>query len=572
MLRVKLVVASGFLMLLLLAGTADAAVKFTANAVPVSGQTLDVAVGDVDGANGPDLVASVSQGGTGSLAVRLNTGNGTFAPETLYPLGCLAEQVELTDLGGTNNDNRPDGALDAVVFCIDGNGGQIGRIAGDGAGAFPGPAVFPPALVAGTGDGLGTEGGFQRLALAQVRQAGSPLTPFWTYYYNAGWQMPHYVSTICTTYDWQQLTCYSPVDGYPNMYPPVTGGVVADARVFGTGVPGNPGVEDARRLVALGDFPGAGAPAGTSITGVELDFGPSPGEQLPAWKSIAIGDLAHDGPDIVTAQGVCGCIGSPPAPAAGRVSVLPGDSDRGQGHGVQPDTVPLTTQSVPGVLSIEVGDVDGDGNRDVIGTSHTDSGNALFVHVGDGNGGLAAPVTMPLGGGASYSRAPIILSDVDRNGSPDAVVITDGIQVLKNGSTPVVPVGPTGPGGAPLRPFTGISGLAKSAKVDKKGFLNLGRAKNPPTSSVDLSVAIPGGKGKGGNAGATLRAKSTVIGHAKITVPAGGEAALRVRLKSKAKKKLRSGGLKATLTLVAVATDGTKDTKAQALKIKPAKK
>jgi VCBS repeat protein len=297
------------------------------------------------------------------------------------------------------------------------------------------------------------------------------------------------------------------------------------------------------------------------IDGTERAFGPSPGTQLPAWKSIAIGDLAGDGPDIITAEGDCGCIESPPGTAAGRVSVLPGNT----AEGVDPNVVPVTTQSVPGVLSIAVGDIDGDGRQDVVGTSHTKDSDDLFVHVGDGSGGLAAPVTVAMGGD-TYSRAPIQLADFDRNGSLDPVVITSEIKILMNGSTAVVPP-------VTLKPLAGISGIGKSAALNKKGFVALGTAKNPPTSSVDLSITIPGGKGKGRTvSGDPLRAKASVIGHAKITVPAGGEAALEVRLKSKARKKLKNGALKAKLTLVATATDGTEETETQKLKIKPPKK
>ena len=538
--------------------------------MPVSGgKPLDVAIGDLDRANGPDLVASINQSGTTSLAVRLNNGDGTFAPEHLYPLGCVAEQVELTDLGGTNGDNTLDGALDAVVFCVNVNGGYIGRIAGDGTGGFLGPGTFPGALIAGTGDGLGTEGGFQRMAIGDVRPAGSPPIPFWTYYYNAG--NFHYLSALCWTYDWETLTCsgaaYNPPQ--PNTYPPLASGTVADARIFGTATPqahGSSQVGRTDRLVAWGNFPGASPPPGTTITGTERAFGASAGIQSPPWQSIAIGDLAGDGPDIITAEGVCGCIGSSTEPAAGKVSVLSGNL----AEGVVPAATPVSFDSALGVLSIAVGDIDRDGKQDVIGVSHTNSGNKVFVHRGDGAGGLAAPETIDLPATPDYSRAPIQLADFDRNGSLDAVVITDAIQILTNKSIPPVdpndPVNPT-----PINPLAGLSGLKSSVKADKKGIVGLGTAKNPPTSSVDISITIPKPKPKPKGKD-PLAAKTLLIGQAKVTIPAGEEKSLKLKLKSKGRKLLKKGKLKAKVTLVATATDGTEDTKTQALKIKPAKK
>ena len=77
------------------AGTAGATVGFTSSALSVGGTPLDVAVGDLDGRNGPDIVTSLTDG---SLAVQLNNGNGTFAAPHPYPAGCPAFQVELGDL------------------------------------------------------------------------------------------------------------------------------------------------------------------------------------------------------------------------------------------------------------------------------------------------------------------------------------------------------------------------------------------------------------------------------------------------------------------------------------------
>jgi hypothetical protein len=175
----------------------------------------------------------------------------------------------------------------------------------------------------------------------------------------------------------------------------------------------------------------------------------------------------------------------------------------------------------------------------------------------------------PLSTTETFSRAPVRVADLDGNTTPDAVAIVGGkVQVMLNKAAPFT---------VKVNPLKGITGLPKkSVTVDKKGFIHLGTATNPPTASVDLTLTIPAAKGgKAGSSAAKPKGKkkkATVIGHAKITIPTGKKRALKVKLKPKALALLKKGPLKSTLTVIATGTDGSKETKKQPLKIKPAKK
>src|SRR5690349_22384373 len=110
----------GFLLLalfvpLVTAPSAGADVAFQATALPPAATTIrDVAVGDLDGKNGPDIVSSYEKGG---LAVQLNDGSGHFGAPQLYPTPCDTVQVELADLGASNTNDALDGHLDAAIVC-----------------------------------------------------------------------------------------------------------------------------------------------------------------------------------------------------------------------------------------------------------------------------------------------------------------------------------------------------------------------------------------------------------------------------------------------------------------------
>ncbi len=523
---------------------AAAPVSFTANQIEVGGTASDVAVGDLDGHNGPDLVAAVGE----NLVVLLNNGNGTFGPPHSYPAGCPVSEVELGDLVNPSLKNVVDGHLDAVYAC-DLNGGStqyLSRAAGDGNGGFGAPDPHPELNF----------GPFWRVqpqsfGLAQLRAPGLPLVPVFGRSNHVPLNHPEYWNALCVTYDWTSAECLNEPE-YPSIGPPVISGSIAESRAFTLG--GQKGI---------------------------LDFGPASGvwawstrelaPKLPTtaedFFSLTIGDLAGDGPDIISAAGTCGC-GFEDQPAAGQLDVLAGTT----GTGV-PDQVGTKTPSAPGITNIATGDFDVDGHEDVIGTSYSydratsTSTGAVFVQSGNGAGSLGTPQMFPLSHSESFSRAPVRVADLDGNGGADAVAIIGGkVEVLLNNQSKASPV-PTH-----LKPLSGIKGLPKVVHVDKHGNVLLGTAKNPPTASVGLTIVLPGAKtGKGKHRpfalARTSGRKKTVIGHVKVTIPPGKKRQLRVHLKRRV-----NSTLKTKLTVVATAADGSQQTLTRRLTIEPAKK
>lgn len=537
---------------LLTAGSAGAAVGFTATPLPTGQVPTDVAVGDLDGSKGPDVVASLPEGG---LAVMLNNGNGTFAAPRLYATGCYTVQVELADLGGLDNGHVLDGRLDAAVVCRVGELQYLGRLAGDGAGGF-GAAHLVPELWTGPFNG----GSPQEMALADLRGPGLPPVPIFTYMTEDVFHEPRFYRVLCFSYDWVNRICLG--RDTPQVSQPLVAGNIADARVFTLG--------GAKGILNWG-------PLSTGWAASTRELAPAPaGATGQVFYSLTIGDLAGDGPDIISAASSCGC-GYQDVPASGVVAISYGNS------GGVPDQVATKIPSAPGITNIATGDFDVDGRNDLIGTNWyydaatATSTGAVFVQTGNGAGGLSAPQMFPLSHTEARSRAPIRVADLDGNGGPDAVAIVgDQIQVLLNTQSKAAAPPPP-----QLNPFAGVKGLPKKAQVDKNGNLILGSATNPPTASVDLTVLLPVAKGGGKASAAAAKPKkgkgkgkkAKVIAHAKIKIPAGKKRALKVHLKRPALAQLKKGKtLKAKLKIVAVATDGTKSAKTQSLTIKPPKK
>jgi hypothetical protein len=100
---------------------ASAAVSLQRTDVTLPAQPDSVAIGDLDGKQGKDIIVGLWS--PGKVGVMLNRGDGTFAAMQLYTAGpqCagLAEDVTLGDVTQPAPGNRllPDGKLDAYVAC-----------------------------------------------------------------------------------------------------------------------------------------------------------------------------------------------------------------------------------------------------------------------------------------------------------------------------------------------------------------------------------------------------------------------------------------------------------------------
>jgi hypothetical protein len=534
--RTGLAAMAAMMVVGLAAPAAHGAVAFERTDYSVGGTANSLAVGDIDGKDGPDIVAVRYD--TGLLVRRLNDGSGHFTTTGQSFTACQADQVELADVTSNGTDYVRDGKLDAVLFCVD--SGKLARMAGDGAGGFGalhlGTAFLnSPSLSSADHFALGAFTDYDRPPLALYRsQDGS------------------YRGVFCALYDYSaDLQCLAPGSTWPAIGGPM---LAVDFRG-----------DNQQELLTLGGS------RGVVVFGIvdvpmrvwsdsEVDFGQSVGGAL----ALAVGDLNGDGrPDIITGTGSSSAgVVNTIAPPAGQSLV---------------NTAPKSVPSIVGLFHLVTGDFDGDGHVDVLAAGGY--GHAA-VHAGDGAGGLGAPQDIPLAGDGNAAYATVVdaaEADVDRNGTADAVVLDElygTFEVLRNlapprvpapgggGSgapSPIVPVTPPAPKPAPVAPkpspLAGLSGLVSSATADSSFTLTLGKAANPPTRAVALTLTVSG-------ASASARKKPTVVGTATVAIPAGKSRPLRVKLNAKGRALLRRHAkLAVTVTYVATGTDGAKQSR-----------
>ena len=527
-------------------GAAHAAFSFTRTDVPLSAGPVSLAVGDVDGRDGPDVVATINAAPS-KIAVLLNRGDGTFAGPTYYPACDGAFDTELGDVTTTGADLTPDGKLDVVTACLGAAPGRRpGRMAGDGAGGF-GTTVIAPNLPIGqvnfTSDPI---------ELAYIRKdGGPPVLAYTTDFFNLSTGERGEVA--CVSWDWVTNDCFNRPD-----YPAIGGPLIA-GRLNGT----------ARDQILTGGGKGFitygiadGLPNGP---GSIWSFSERDAGGAASWMRLA--DTDGDGHvDVIASRGDS---------LGGSFSI------QHWGAGGIVDGPARTTTSVAGLEPTVVGDFDADGHPDVLGV--TAYGRAV-AYAGNGTDAFAAGQDVPLLGYHNPAYATVVQAepaDVDRDGRPDAVVADQlglNIQILHN-ATPLAPkpapipipppAAPAGPGAAapkPLLPLSGVKGIPASLTVGATAVLGLGTASNPPTASVDLTITV---QGTGKAATTRTKTKTTRIGVARIVVPRGTTRKLRVTLNAAGRKLVKTRrSVKATLTVVATGADGTRATRQRPLTLR----
>jgi hypothetical protein len=198
--------------------------------------------------------------------------------------------------------------------------------------------------------------------------------------------------------------------------------------------PGSPlevGMEAEPSSVAIGDFNGDGHPdlafadcgAGTGCSGVGETrvsvflgdgsgrFVEAPGSPFPLGLSetgpIAVADLDRDGNDDLVVGG------------RGEVAVLLGD---GKGGFKAAAGSPFSTGTSESVFDLAVGDLNGDGNPDVVTANSIK--HTISVLLGNGHGQLVAGEP-PLSTGSTGAAQAVAIADLDANGTADVVVVNE---------------------------------------------------------------------------------------------------------------------------------------------------
>jgi peroxiredoxin len=241
-------------------------------------------------------------------------------------------------------------------------------------------------------------------------------------------------------------------------------------------------------------------------------FKPAQGSPIPVGSSarkVAVGDANHDGHlDIFVAQH-----------ESYEVVALLGD---GRGSFKPAPASPFVSASGPQVPprahthAITTGDVNGDGNLDILTTNAND--NSVSVLLGDGKGGFAPSGASPIKAGRHPYDA-IILSDVNNDGKVD--IVTPNL--IGNAVMAMLGDGNAGFTRAPGAPFAlgPRPGYVAVADINGDGKVDL-----VATHDDDPLLAVMLGDGKGGfnpAPGSPLRPPNPVWGVVVVDLNGDGK-------------------------------------------------
>jgi hypothetical protein len=414
---------------------AAATVSFERTDVALPAGPESVAIGDLDGQHGKDIVVALWS--PGSVGVMLNHGDGTFAPMQQYTAGpsCagLAVDITLGDVTQPAPGDRlqPDGKLDAYVACTP----NVVRLTGDGAGALGNPE----AINLGVQQYLGADT-LDMLTLMR-RPDGNPI-PLLVLQHAVG----SFGRQLCISYELApgQLVCSdTPVQG------PLA---VGDLNGSAAGVPPDEIVtsEGADQMGIFGfapQFPLDWSDGTRTVPG-------DPAGQ-PGLESATLGDLDNDHDlDVL--------VGKPVNSLSARVQSI--HYFKWDPGGLEQVATPLA--STPGVDAVAIADVDADTCNDVVAAGTYGTG---MVHLGNGAGGFDGGQDLPqigYGNPATATRVTMAVGDLTGDGHPEIVIADNGghaVMIYRNTSSPsggacfaeppaTVPAGPAAPPPPPPPP------------------------------------------------------------------------------------------------------------------------
>jgi FG-GAP-like repeat len=396
------------------ASASDFQFKTTNYAVPAGGPT-DIEVGDLDGANGLDIVMAtfVNGGNPDARVVRyLNAGGGSFGT------GAATNSCNSGyDLLVYNFSPGSDSNLDALVNC--------GFLLGDGAGGFAAPTPTGSTYLADT------------LTLAELTASGNPEVVFGG---NAGAT----TRVICFA-SWNSPNLSNEGCGNPNAPNPPFGH--QPALFPSVRYSNSPGLE----TVALDNEP-AGDPARDDIFSAST----TADDRFQVYErdpSLAVGGTSYayqawSDSDRTTSAGSITGIDGGDLNGDGRDDVVVAHGIDANPHfdafiwdaatGIPPGTQPVQTPSIMRPEEIEIADFDGDGKGDVVQANGI---GQVAVHKGNGDGTFGPAEIFALPGG--NVNVVMAVADFSGDGLPDIAVGERGVgtgslSVLINGLTPPV--------------------------------------------------------------------------------------------------------------------------------------
>ncbi len=351
-----------------------------------------VAMADVNGDGIPDLIVvnlNQSDGGeVGGVGVLLGNGDGTFQPSVTYTSGGFSPYS--VAVGDVNHDGKPD--IVVANFFVDDYTyvGAVSVLLGNGDGTFQAPVSY-------SSDGYGATS----VALGDVNGDGNPDLVVANSDGSVSVLLGNGDSTFqaAVNYDTAGSELASTAigdvngDGYPDL-------VVANACQ-------GKGCDNGTVSVLMGNGDGTFQPAEEYSTG---------GFRA---NSIAIGDVNGDGRPDLAVVNQCASIANC---SFGSVGVLLGNGDG--------TFQPVVAYGSGGydADSVVIGDVNGDGNPDLVAANYCNKLNrngsceargVVSVLIGNGDGSFRTAVAYNSGG---YWGESVALADVNGDGKPDLLV------------------------------------------------------------------------------------------------------------------------------------------------------
>jgi Bacterial Ig-like domain (group 3)/FG-GAP-like repeat len=367
---------------------------------------FSVAVADVNGDGKPDLVvanvcANSNCTSGGSVAVLLGNGDGTFKAAMSYPSG--GEDAYSVAVDDVNGDGKPD--LLIANYCADSEcltDGSVGVLLGNGDGTFQAAVTYSSGAYHTVSVAVGDVNGDGKpdLLVASYCASSSNCTDgsVGVLLGNGNGTFRAAVSYSSGGYEAQSVAVGDVNgDGKPDL---LVANTICAPNDCATGSVG----------VLLGNGDGSFRPA------VTYDSGGFSAE------SVAVGDVNGDGkPDLLVANtcvtdGAFNCVN-------GSVGVLLGNGD-----GTFQSAVSYGSDGT-GASSVAVRDVNGDGKLDLlVANACGNNGNygcmigSVGVLLGNGNGTFKAAAIDASGGYEPYSVA---VGDVNGDGNPDLLVANE---------------------------------------------------------------------------------------------------------------------------------------------------
>jgi uncharacterized protein (TIGR03437 family) len=460
-----------------------------------------IAAADLNGDGKPDIVVAGAFSGDGEISIHLGNGDGTFQGERPIFQRTPSGSIVAADL---NHDGKID-----LAFLVDSDI-SFTRLAvafglGDGTFATPVPFAIAPSTSLAVGDvngdgrldlvtdgvtvllGDGT-GGFsnRRDYLANTGNTSVILDDFdgdgnsdivlglGNLLFLSGHPSPPFSASTIE----RQAVLFGRGDGTFIAAPmSPAGGPALAADFSGDGLPDIASLDSFNRRVAI--LQGVGD--GTFKTAFDYGF-PTGGQNHP--QSAVAGDFNRDGKtDLAVATSACtNSVNNP-----GEIVIFPGQGDSTLG-------APVVLSTAPGDPFLVTGDLNGDGNADLVvvlriygSCSETATAtDTLLVFLGDGHGGFASPTSYSAGPGASA----VAIGDFNGDGKMDLVVANQGTPQNPAGNVTVLVGAGDGTFSAMAPIETGVPGSGPY-RVTVTDFNRDGK----PDLFATLVNVMPGGTG-----------------------------------------------------------------------------